>query len=249
MAIRVTIDGQTTSVDNGTTILAAARNMGIKIPTFCQNDAVEPYAVCRVCVVEASDGNGWSKVVTSCNYEVFDGMVVNTQSENVVEARRVILDLMLSAHPGAPAVRELAAEYGVTKPSYQGEPGDDCILCGLCVRVCDQIVGVTALGFSQRGPARRMATPFDEASPTCIGCGSCVHVCPTQCLYIEDEENKRVLFKQTREHVLKQFDLLPCNSCGKPFLPKEQLTYVQKKFKLPKRLLETCSTCGGPKLS
>jgi len=176
MAITVTIDGKTTSAEKGTTILQAARSLGIKIPTLCHNDAVEPYASCRLCIVEASDGNGWSKVVTSCNYEVWEGLHVNTCAEKVVEARRVVLDLMLSAHPGSEVVRELAAEYGVTEPGYPGEPGDDCILCGLCVRVCEQIVGVTALGFSQRGPARRMDTPFGGASPTCIGCGSCVYI-------------------------------------------------------------------------
>jgi bidirectional [NiFe] hydrogenase diaphorase subunit len=249
MAIALTIDGQTISVEKGTTILQAARDLGIKIPTLCHNDAVEPYAACRVCIVEASDGKGgWSKVVTSCNYEVWDGLHVDTRSEKIVEARRVVLDLILSAHPGSQVVRELAAEYSIHEPGFPGDAGDDCILCGLCVRVCDEIVGVTALGFSQRGPARRMDTPFGGASPSCIGCGSCVYICPTQCLHIQDEGKKRVLFKNTRDNVLKEFDLLPCTSCGKPFIPREQLDHVQKRFKLPKKVLQTCPTCGGPKL-
>ncbi len=248
MAITVTIDGRTTSVEPGTTILRAARDMGIVIPTLCHNDAVEPYAACRVCIVEASDGKGWAKIVTSCNYEVWDGLYVETQSAEVLEARRTVLDLILSAHPNAKPVQELAARYGITEPSYAGDPGDDCILCGLCVRVCDQVVGVSALGFSSRGPARKMVSPFLSPSPTCIGCGSCAYVCPTQCLRIVDEGAKRVLYKQNRENVLKEFELLPCLSCGKPFLPKEQLEYVQKKFKLPKKIAQTCPTCGGPKL-
>jgi len=201
-----------------------------------------------VCIVEASDGKGWSKIVTSCNYEVWEGLHVDTRSEEVVEARREVLDLMLSAHPEAEAVRELAALYDVTEPSYPVEPGDDCILCGLCVRVCDQVVGVSALGFCQRGPARSMTTPFGGPSPTCIGCGSCAYVCPTSCLHIVNEGEKRFLFKQNRENVLKEFTLLPCMSCSKPFLPEEQLAYVQKKFKLPRKVAQTCSTCGGPQL-
>jgi predicted molibdopterin-dependent oxidoreductase YjgC len=248
MAIDVTIDGRTARVEEGTTVLQAARDLGLEIPTLCHNDAVEPYAACRVCVVEASDGKGWSKIVTSCNYEVWEGLCVSTQSESVVEARREVLDLILSAHPNAKPVRELAGRYGVTEPSYAGEPGDDCILCGLCVRVCDQVVGVSALGFCSRGPARKMVSPFLDPSPTCIGCGSCVYVCPTQCLHIEDEGTKRVLFKQDRENVFKEFELLACLSCGKPFLPNEQLTYVQNKFNLPRKRVQTCSSCGGPRL-
>ena len=95
MLITVTIDGRTTRVEQGTTILRAAHDLGIVIPTLCHNDAVEPYAACRVCIVKASDGKGWSKVVTSCNYEVWDGLHVNTQSEHVLEARRTVLDLSL----------------------------------------------------------------------------------------------------------------------------------------------------------
>ena len=247
MAINVTIDGRTTSVIQGTTILHAAHDLGIVIPTLCHSDAVEPYAACRVCIVEASDGKGWSKVVTSCNYEVWDGLRVNTQSAEILEARRTILDLILSAHPNAKPVQELAARYGMNEPSYAGDPGDDCILCGLCVRVCDQVVGVSALGFSGRGPARKMVSPFLDPSPTCIGCGSCVYVCPTQCLHIADEQNKRVLYKQDRENVFKEFELLACVSCGKHFLPREQFDYVQKKFKLPPKIAQTCPTCGGPR--
>ena len=95
-------------------------------------------------------------------------------------------ELCQGAHAEQNAIN-FAARYGITEPSYTGDPGDDCILCGLCVRVCDQVVGVSALGFSSRGPARKMVSPFQDPSPTCIGCGSCVYVCPTQCLHIADE--------------------------------------------------------------
>ena len=248
MAITVTIDGSKAPVEKGTTILQAARDMGIEIPSLCHNEAVEPYAACRVCIVEASDGKGWSKIVTSCNYEVWEGLQVSTKSGPVVETRREILDLILSAHPGAKVVQELAARFGVYEPSYPGKPGDDCILCGLCVRVCDQVVGVSALGFAERGPSRRMTIPFEQTSPTCIGCGSCVYVCPTQCLHIVDAGSKRTLYKQKPENVFKEFDLLACDRCGRPFLPREQLEYVQKKFKLPRTVAQTCFSCGGKRV-
>jgi len=248
MTISLTIDGTPIEVKKGTTILKAAHQLGIEIPSLCHNEAVEPYGACRVCIVEAADGKGWSRIVTSCNYEVFDGLQVNTHSEQVTDTRKVILDLILSSHPEAKAVQELATRYGVTKPSFVSQPGDDCILCGLCVRVCSEVVGVSALGFAHRGTTRELVTPFGEASPTCIGCGSCVYVCPTQCLHITDEGNRRILYKQRRENVFKEFDLLPCTACGKPFLPREQLAYVEKKFDLPGQLAQICSSCGGRKL-
>ncbi|MEW6439980.1 MAG: 2Fe-2S iron-sulfur cluster-binding protein [bacterium] len=247
MAITVTIDGRKISVDKGTTVLQAARDLGIEIPTLCHSEAVEPYGACRVCIVEASDGKRWSKVVTSCNYEVWEGLEVSTKSEPLVRTRREILDLVLSAHPGSAVIRELAARYGVHEPSYPGKADDDCILCGLCVRVCEQVVGVSALGFANRGPSRRMTIPFEQASLTCIGCGSCAYICPTRCLHLEDRDGKRILYKQRRNNVLKEFDLLPCASCGRPFLPREQLEHVQKTLKLPRAVAQTCPSCGGPK--
>ena len=248
MTISLTIDGKPIEVTKGTTILKAARLVGVEIPTLCHSDAVEPYGACRVCIVEASDGKGWSRIVTSCNYEVFDGLTVNTRAEEVNDTRKVILDLILSSHPGARPVQEMTARYGVTEPSFVSQAGDDCILCGLCVRVCSEVVGVSALGFAHRGTTRELVTPFGEASPTCIGCGSCVYVCPTQCLHIVDEDNKRILYKQRRENIFKEFDLLPCTVCGRPFLPKEQLAYIEKKFDLAGQLAQTCFSCGGRKL-
>ena len=118
--------------------------------------------------------------VTSCNYPVEDGLVVFTKSEKTLKVRKTILELLLARCPKVPKIKELALEYGVQAPSFWvANENEDCILCGLCTRVCDEIVGVHAIDFAKRGIEREVTTPFEEFSDDCIGCGACATVCPT----------------------------------------------------------------------
>jgi len=175
--VTITIDGRSGEVDEGKTVLEAARGMGIDIPTLCHYQAIDPYGACRVCIVEVNDGRGW-RLTASCSYPVQDGLEVKTNSQRVLEARKVIVELILARCPDAPKVQALAKDLGITETQFETE-NEDCILCGLCARACEELMGVSAINFVGRGPDRKVSTPFEELSETCMSCGACAFVCPT----------------------------------------------------------------------
>jgi len=184
----LTIDGKAFHAEEGQTVLEVAREYGIEIPTLCYHPLLEPYGACRLCTVEIIR-NGRSKLETACTYPAWDGIEVKTDSSPVREARKTVLALMLSRCPEAPAIQDLARQYGVTKPLFPAEdPEQKCILCGLCVRTCHELVKARVLNFSQRGTDRQVGPPFLEESSQCIGCGACTIVCPTGAIEIALED-------------------------------------------------------------
>jgi len=186
--IRVTIDEQPIKVEEGTTILEAAQRLGIAIPTLCHHPALEPYGACRLCTVEITY-NGRSRLVTSCNYPIRWEIEVQTASEKVLKGRKLLAELLLARCPNVPQVQELATSLGVTKVRF--EPHDEfCYLCGLCVRVCQELIGQSAISFVGRGVDRKVGPPFLEFSDACIACGACAFVCPTGAIKLEDITDK-----------------------------------------------------------
>ncbi len=177
--IPFTIDGRAVEAEEGWTVLDTARHNRIHIPTLCYHEAVKPSGACRLCVVEARRED-WSKVVISCMYPPWEGVEIETNSERVRNVRRWILEMLLAECPAAREIQELAAEYGVERSRFEVEdPEEQCVLCGLCVRVCQEIVGVQAISFGSRGVHKHIATPYMVPNKACIACGSCVTVCPT----------------------------------------------------------------------
>jgi NADH dehydrogenase/NADH:ubiquinone oxidoreductase subunit G len=173
--VKLNIDGKEVEAEEGKTILEAARAAGINIPTLCYNEKLAPYGACRFCTVEISK-NGRSKLVVSCVYQVEDGLLVKTSTPKVIKTRKMLLELMLGS---APALKELAKEYGVEKPRFKSEV-TQCILCGQCVRYCAEVKGANALTFVGRGVNRRVAF-VDEVvgKGVCMDCRQCYGVCPT----------------------------------------------------------------------
>lgn len=173
--VKLNIDGKEVEAEEGKTILEAARAVGINIPTLCYNEKLAPYGACRFCTVEISK-NGRSKLVVSCVYQVEEDLVVKTSTPKVIKTRKMLLELMLGS---APALKELAKEYGVEKPRFKSEV-TQCILCGQCVRYCAEVKGANALTFVGRGVNRRVAF-VDEvvAKGVCMDCRQCYGVCPT----------------------------------------------------------------------
>jgi coenzyme F420-reducing hydrogenase beta subunit len=178
--VTLKIDGKEVKAPEGTSILEVAKKLGIKIPTLCYNSALEPFGSCRVCSVEITDRRGSKKIVTSCNYPVTEGLEVSTNSEKVLKTRKLLLELLLARCPKVKTIQDLAREYGVEKPRFWIEDAEeDCILCGLCARVCQERIGVYAINFAKRGVEREVTAPYHSYSDDCIGCGACALVCPT----------------------------------------------------------------------
>jgi coenzyme F420-reducing hydrogenase beta subunit len=179
--VTLNIDGKEVKAQSGASILDVATSMGINIPTLCYHKALSQFGACRLCSVEIVDKRGRSRIVTSCNYPVEEGLVVSTKSEKTIKVRKLLLELLLARTPKVQKIQQLALEYGIEKPSYVVEnENEDCILCGLCTRVCSELIGVNAINFANRGVLRKVTTPYDSFSDDCIGCGACTTICPTQ---------------------------------------------------------------------
>jgi len=173
------INEQEVEAQEGWTILETAKQYGIHIPTLCYHESVAPSGACRLCVVEIREGD-WSKIVISCMYPVQSGLTVLTDSERVRNVRRWILEMLLAECPASKELQKLATEYGVKATRFTiKNPEEECILCGLCVRVCREVVGVSAITTIGRGVHKKIGTPYGKPSESCVACGSCVSVCPT----------------------------------------------------------------------
>jgi NADH dehydrogenase/NADH:ubiquinone oxidoreductase subunit G len=187
--INLYINGLEVSVEKGTTLLEAARFLGVHIPTLCYMDGLSSYGSCRLCVVEMGEGSK-AKLVSSCTYPAEDGLKVRTASSRVIRARKMIVELLLASCPQSKRIQDLASAHGVRQQRFKQEY-EDCILCGLCVRICEQQMMAKAIGFRGRGDKRSIGTPFDIASETCRLCGACMYVCPAcqlRCTYSTPEK-------------------------------------------------------------
>jgi bidirectional [NiFe] hydrogenase diaphorase subunit len=229
------VNGHRVTVDDDATILDAARAAGVEVPTLCQFDGLEPWGGCRLCVVDMSEAHwddDYFKVVTACNHPVRDGMTVVTDSERVVATRRVVLDLLLARCPETPLVQRLAREHGIEETSYTPNPEPtDCILCGLCTRVCDHI-GVSAISSVNRGWGREIAPPFNEPPPDCIGCLACAEICPTDCIPYETSNLRRTIWG-------REFEMLRDPKTGEAVITKAQAEHFAARSGVPASYMET----------
>jgi bidirectional [NiFe] hydrogenase diaphorase subunit len=187
--INLSINGIPVEVERGTTILEAAQFLGFPIPTLCHMEGLSPYGACRLCVVEIGEGPK-ARLVSSCTYPAEEGLKVRTASSRVVKARKMVLELLLASCPQSKVIQDLASAHEVRQQRFRQEH-EDCILCGLCVRMCKEQMVAEAIGFQGRGENRRIGTPFDAKSEQCRQCGGCSYVCPAcqlRCTYTEPDK-------------------------------------------------------------
>ena len=178
--ILLQIDKIEVKAKEGMTILEAAQSAGIYIPTLCHHEKLEPYGACRICVVEV-DARGRKGLVAACLYPVEPALVVRTRSEKVDKTRKILLEQFLAHAPDAPALQDLAREYGADKDRFEKE-SLFCILCGLCVRYCSEVKKKNAVGFVDRGSSREISFIPEIASKECWNCKECFPLCPTSYL-------------------------------------------------------------------
>jgi len=228
--VTITIDDKQVTAQEGMTVFQAAQAAGIKIPHLCYHEKLPPTGACRMCVVEVEKARS---LVTSCTYPVTEGMVVRTNTERVVKARKLALELLLSDHPlncmvcekaGNCKLQDYAYEYGIAESPFAGErheyPIDTsnpfivrdynkCILCGRCIAACSDIQATEALDRKNRGYDTRVIAGLDQPlqdSP-CVFCGRCISVCPVGAL------TEKQAMGKGREWDFKRVRTI-CNYCG-----------------------------------
>jgi len=188
---KINIDGIIFEAEKSWTILEVAKFLGLEIPTICNYDGLSPGGNCRLCVVEIGTGDR-AKLVTSCTYPVEEGLVVRTASKRVVNARKMILELLIAQCPTSKVLQDLAAKIGLNQVRFTPK-WENCINCGLCVRICEEQMLGRAIGFVNRGNKLRITTPFDKTSEECRRCGGCIYICPACTLRCEGPNPVNVL--------------------------------------------------------
>jgi len=178
--IQLQIDGKEVKAKEGMTLLEAAQNAGIFIPTLCHHEKLEPFGGCRVCIVEV-EVNGWTKLVVSCVYPVEENIIVRTRSEKVDRIRKTIIELLMAHAPDSPQLQDLAQEYGAEKDRFEKD-ASFCIHCGLCVRYCAEVAKKNAIGFVGRGINKEISFIPEIAAKECNDCKECFPLCPTSYL-------------------------------------------------------------------
>ena len=174
--VNINIDGAIIHAIRGTSVLDTAIEYGFCIPHLCHVPNLSDIGACRLCIVEHVV-NSRSKVTASCTLYVEEGMVIVTNSDNIRNLRRNLAELLVAQAPNSRAIQDIALRCGVKTVRYPFR-NDDCVLCGRCVRVCDEIWKAQAISFVGRGKDRRVDYPFGVKPQFCKQCDSCIQLCP-----------------------------------------------------------------------
>lgn len=250
--VSVTINGKKYPAEEGEILLGVAIREKIAIPHLCYEPSLDPYGACRLCMVEVVK-QGKKEMTPSCTLQAAEGLEVVTDTPAIVKYRTILFELYLAEAPKSDIIKAMAARYGVTKTRFLKKLeatdtlNNKCVLCGLCVRACNEIMGAGAIGFVNRGPYTLVGTPYAEPTKDCFGCGACVRVCPTHAVEMEDNGDVRVMKSWSGTKV----PLLRCDCCGTYYASKglaiAMLARVSPSLK--EEIAALCPVCRGERIA
>ncbi len=240
--VKLLVNGTHLEAEKDDFLLGVLLQAGFDVPHLCNLESVTPYASCRLCLVEIVR-SGSVKIVTSCNYPVTEDIEVRLDTPEILEERSCIFELLLAQAPGSAKLRRYATRYGVSETTMRAQEGE-CILCGLCERICNEVIGVCAIGFSGRWTNKELTVPQEGENTLCIGCGSCARSCPTGCIKIED-----IGLVRRMPSLRVTLELVPCQICGEATLTQAHARWLAERTKIPEGELYICDRCKAKQTS
>jgi NADH dehydrogenase/NADH:ubiquinone oxidoreductase subunit G len=228
--VTITINHETYSVEKDRSVLSICNDMGIEIPALCHNEALKPYGACRLCMVEVKNGPQPGSLTASCTLMPENGMEILTETEKIKKYRGLLFEFLLARAPQSNFINELAAKYGVFKTRFterkkNNDPlNNKCVLCGQCVRVCEEIMGKRAINYIGRGYFTVINAPFHEESNECTGCKACAEVCPTGAIDFRDLNGFRIMESWNSTRI----SLEKCSVCGRFYSPVPMVSSIYR---------------------
>ncbi|MBU1566601.1 MAG: (2Fe-2S)-binding protein [Proteobacteria bacterium] len=217
--ITMYINDQTVVAEAETTVLKAARDNNIHIPTLCHHPALKPSGSCRVCAVAVEKASGDRTIMLSCILPVKQGLRLWTEGEEVRQARIKALMRLIAMAPMSERIRHLAEKEGIDLPPAP----DGCIRCRLCIRVCKEIIGKQALRMDKEDGRQMVIADPDR----CIGCGTCANICPTQAITVSEDGGMRSV--SIRGSAFGRHPLKRCQGCGKYYATEKQIQLMEER--------------------